>query len=220
MKGDLLPRRRRGSGRIRSSFGYDGYNDQRFANNHQSGSDYRICNTDTIIAAREPVSSSAVPRRRRHLIQWNPMSLDDRWHELPHALAVLQRQLAGVERGHRQPRFALRPQPRRRQFEQPRRPRARPGRRAWAWSSIRWAISSGRLPASVAQIRRRRSRTPSRTSAPWRQLQTPINSPICGPDINTRLPTVSLTPTAEAIQQVFNWFNANGGTALSADRSP
>jgi hypothetical protein len=30
-------------------FGYDGYNDQRFANNHQSGSDYRIVGTTAVV---------------------------------------------------------------------------------------------------------------------------------------------------------------------------
>src|SRR4029079_10943522 len=38
-----------GAGSHNVTFGVDSFNDQRFANNHQSGSDYRIYNTGTII---------------------------------------------------------------------------------------------------------------------------------------------------------------------------
>jgi outer membrane receptor for ferrienterochelin and colicin len=51
-------------------FGYDGFNDRRFANNHQSGSDYRLLGTSAIIngATLTPVFLSGST-----IIQWNPI---------------------------------------------------------------------------------------------------------------------------------------------------
>ena len=40
---------RSGAGSHNLVFGYDGFNDRRFANNHQSGSDYRILGTSAIV---------------------------------------------------------------------------------------------------------------------------------------------------------------------------
>src|SRR5262245_66557712 len=56
------------------AFGYDGFNDRRFANNHQSGSDYRILGTSAIVDAANvtPVflgSGSTI-------IQWNPILVE------------------------------------------------------------------------------------------------------------------------------------------------
>ena len=82
-------------------FGYDTFNDKRFANNHQSGSDYRILGTTTIIRGRARRHLPAVPR---HGIDDHPVQPDpDRaaGHELPDALAVLQRQLAREQPAHR-----------------------------------------------------------------------------------------------------------------------
>ncbi len=72
-------------------FGYDTFNDQRFANNHQSGSDYRILGTSSIIRGADiyPALAAGIdddsvePDRRRQP-----------GHELPHQCDLLQRQLA------------------------------------------------------------------------------------------------------------------------------
>jgi outer membrane receptor for ferrienterochelin and colicin len=62
-----------GAGSHNLSFGYDGFNDRRFANNHQSGSDYRILGTSAIIEG-----SSVTPvflGNGTTIIQWNPIVL-------------------------------------------------------------------------------------------------------------------------------------------------
>jgi outer membrane receptor for ferrienterochelin and colicin len=51
-------------------FGYDGFNDRRFANNHQSGSDYRILGTSAII---DGASLTPVFLPGSTIIQWNPI---------------------------------------------------------------------------------------------------------------------------------------------------
>ena len=61
----------RGSGSHSMTFGYDLFNDQRFANNHQSGSDYRILGTSAIIQG-----TNIFPQflgDGSTIIQWNPI---------------------------------------------------------------------------------------------------------------------------------------------------
>ena len=67
--------RRSGAGSHNMTFGYDSFNDMRFANNHQSGSDYRIYNTGTIMRG---TGDSAVVYPvflgdGSTFIQWNPI---------------------------------------------------------------------------------------------------------------------------------------------------
>src|SRR5207253_422753 len=62
----------KGLGSHQMIFGYDGYNDRRFVNNHQSGSDYRITNTSVILQG-----TTLTPQFIGDgvtLIQWNPIS--------------------------------------------------------------------------------------------------------------------------------------------------
>lgn len=57
--------------------GYDNFNDKRFANNHQSGSDYRILGTSAIITG-SGASQSIFPQflgDGTTIIQWNPIPL-------------------------------------------------------------------------------------------------------------------------------------------------
>ena len=61
----------RASGSHTMHFGYDTFNDQRFANNHQSGSDYRILGTTTIIRGTE-IYPRWLPGSTT--IQWNPIA--------------------------------------------------------------------------------------------------------------------------------------------------
>ena len=89
----LVPRPNFGSHNF--VFGYDNFDDIRQANNHQSGSDYRIL---------ERGGDPQRQRRRRErslpiflgdgttTIQWNPITQGERGHQLPDALRVPQRQ--------------------------------------------------------------------------------------------------------------------------------
>ena len=63
-----------GNGSHSMTFGYDNFNDKRFANNHQSGSDYRIIGTSTIIQG-----TTIFPQflgDGSTTIQWNPIPLN------------------------------------------------------------------------------------------------------------------------------------------------
>ena len=64
----------RGTGSHSMTFGYDNFNDQRQANNHQSGSDYRILGTSTILQG-----TNVFPQflgNGSTIIQWNPILID------------------------------------------------------------------------------------------------------------------------------------------------
>jgi hypothetical protein len=61
----------RGGGSHNAVFGYDGFNDRRFVNNHQSGSDYRIY-TSTPIVTGETVTPVFLSGPAT-VIQWNPI---------------------------------------------------------------------------------------------------------------------------------------------------
>ena len=66
----------RGAGSHSFSFGYDNFNDKRLANNHQSGSDFRILGTSSTI-----VGTSIFPiflGDGSTIIQWNPIRSDSR----------------------------------------------------------------------------------------------------------------------------------------------
>ena len=64
----------RGAGSHSMTFGYDNFDDKRQANNHQSGSDYRILGTSTIIRG-----TNVFPQflgNGSTIIQWNPILVD------------------------------------------------------------------------------------------------------------------------------------------------
>jgi len=60
------------------TFGYDLFNDKRYANNHQSGSDYRILGTSSIIqgSGDATVIFPQFLGNGTTIIQWNPILLD------------------------------------------------------------------------------------------------------------------------------------------------
>jgi outer membrane receptor protein involved in Fe transport len=67
-----------GTGSHSMTFGYDNFNDQRFANNHQSGSDYRILGTSAIFSGTGE-STVIYPQflgDGSTIIQWNPIPLN------------------------------------------------------------------------------------------------------------------------------------------------
>src|SRR5262245_51532670 len=61
----------RGTGSHSMTFGYDLFNDKRFANNHQSGSDYRILGTSAIIQGTDIFPQFLDDGTT--IIQWNPI---------------------------------------------------------------------------------------------------------------------------------------------------
>ncbi len=108
--------RRRGAGSHNLTFGYDNFNDIRMRQQPPVGQ--RLPHPQR---RRDP------PRHRRRrersiplflgdgttIIQWNPISDRQRGLELPHPLRVLQRHLARQRSPDREPRRALRQEPRR-----------------------------------------------------------------------------------------------------------
>lgn len=84
-------------------FGVDSYNDHRFANNHQSGSDYRILGTTTIQQGADVIP---VFQPNSTIIQWNPITLSGQGTSA-YELVVRQRSVARQLAIHVQPRTAL-----------------------------------------------------------------------------------------------------------------
>ncbi len=89
--------RRRDSGSHNFVFGYDTFDDIRTANNHQSGSDYRILSAGAILTGagrRRERHLPDLPRRRDHDDSVEPDSRGERRVELPDAFPVPQRHVA------------------------------------------------------------------------------------------------------------------------------
>jgi hypothetical protein len=63
------------SGAHNMVFGYDMFDDQRFVNNHQSGSDYRVYLTKTVIGANGTIYP-VLNNDNTTTIQWNPILVD------------------------------------------------------------------------------------------------------------------------------------------------
>jgi hypothetical protein len=65
----------KGHGSHNMAFGYDNFSDLRFANNHQSGSDYRIINTPEVVRGTDlfPQFLPAVGTTPRTQIRWQPI---------------------------------------------------------------------------------------------------------------------------------------------------
>jgi len=189
-------------------FGYDGYNDRRLANNHQSGSDYRITGT-TVIQQGTTITPQFIADGGT-LIQWNPVSpttdgtnfrthsvfYNDNWR-------VSNRMTANLglryDRNHAvdssnnlvstqaawSPRLGLVVDP---------------------FGNQKWSVT-GDIAKYVDGIA-----NPVANAAAVGGNPNTYQYAYLGPDIN-KDPNGTLTPTADAIQQVFNWFNANGGTS-------
>ena len=94
------------------AFGFDSFNDKRFANAHQSGSDYRILGTTSII--RSDVNCTTSPGcifpqflPGSTILQYNPIQRPQRGYQLPHDRVVRERSGALDVEPHLQPRAAL-----------------------------------------------------------------------------------------------------------------
>ena len=130
-----------GSGSHTMLFGYDTFNDKRFANNHQSGSDYRILGTTSIIRGSRHLPALAAG------LDHHSMESDrgrEPGHQLQDQRALLQRQLALDRSRDGQPGPALGQEPGQGQRRRARWPTTARSARASASSGIRRARACGR----------------------------------------------------------------------------
>jgi outer membrane receptor protein involved in Fe transport len=197
------------------NFGYDLFNDKRFANNHQSGSDFRIFGTTSILNADGTVSPSFLGDGTT-VIQWNPIPVgsqgtnfrthslfvNDNWRVNGHLTANL-----GVryDRNHGADSFG-------RLVAQDSAFSPRLGVVYDPVGDAKWAIT-----ASFAKYVAGISNSIADSSSPAGNPQT-FQFAYRGPDINPN--GIVNTSTPDAISQVFAWYNANGGSNLPTIGAP
>jgi outer membrane receptor for ferrienterochelin and colicin len=209
----FLSRKGRGSHNI--VFGYDNFGDLRFANNHQSGSDYRIINAPEIVRGTDlfPQFISGTTQ-----IRWQPIFvsslgttfrtnsafLNDNWQVSPRLTASLglrwdknsgaDSQGATVAKDTAfSPRFGIVWDP--------------TGKSEWAVTGSLAKYVDGILN-SIAD-----STSPAGNADSY-------TFRYAGPSINGDANAPSLVPTATALQQLFGWYNANGAANLPLVGTP
>ena len=186
-------------------FGYDRYNDKRLADNHQSGSDYRILGTSTIV--RGDTIYPVFLNNNSTTIQWDPITLASQGSAIrTHALFVndtwrLNR--LSINLGLR--------------FDKNKGDDAAGNpisdssalshRLGLVWDPRgdgKWTISAstGRYVSAINSAIAETSPAGNSSTYTWFYQ---------GPSINADPNAALITPDA-AITQVFNWFNANGGS--------
>jgi hypothetical protein len=196
-------------------FGYDHYNDQRQADNHQSGSDYRIRGTSTILGSGETIYPVFL-NNNSTIIQWDPITLASQGSNIrTHALFVNDswRLNEGISVN-----LGLR------------------------WDKNQGEDAIGSLVSNSSKLSHRlgivwdpRGDGKWAISASTGRYVSAINSAIAetspagnsstytwfyqGPSINANANGPLVTPDV-AIRQVFDWFNANGGANRPFASSP
>jgi outer membrane receptor for ferrienterochelin and colicin len=201
------------SGSHSLNFGYDLFNDMRLANNHQSGSDYRILNAPAIVEGTTVIASF---RSGTSQIQWNPIFIDsngtdfrthslfvnDNWRLSDQLTANLgvrwdrndgtnsNGQLVAKESAF-SPRLGVIWDP------------TAEGNWAVTGSVARYVAG---LLNSIAD-----NTSPAGNSDEYRFVYR-------GPDINTD--PASRVSNGAAVQQVMDWFQANGGATLPVTGAP
>jgi outer membrane receptor for ferrienterochelin and colicin len=191
-------------------FGYDTFNDIRTAKNHQSGSDYRILGTTSII--RDGVIYPSWTPGTSTTIQWNPITnnslgtdfrthsvfVNDQWRlsdRLSFNVGIRYDKNDGKDSGDAKviDDAAFSP------------------RLSATWDptgSGRWTLNAsyGRYVAGIANSV---ADSASAGGAPA-QYRFRYDGPGINTDINA--PTAALVPTDVALRTLFDWFFANGGT--------
>ena len=200
----------RGTGSHTVHFGYDTFNDKRFANNHQSGSDYRILGTTTIIRGTD-IYPRWLPGSTT--IQYNPITLgsegtnfrtnalfvNDNWRWTDRVTVNLGlrwdknqgKDSAGntvADDSAFSPRVGVVWDP--------------TGQGLWAITGSFAKYVSG-LNNSIADS--------SSAGGNPATIQYTYQGPAINPDANA----ATLVTSDVALQQLFAWFNANGGTGMT-----
>ncbi len=195
------------------TFGYDLFNDKRLADNHQSGSDYRIVNAPAIV---EDTNVIATFRTGISQIQWNPIFVEsdgtnfrthsvfvnDNWRisdRLTANLGLRWDRNDGkngngelvADQSAFSPRLGIVWDPR--------------GDNRWVVTGSVAKYVAGLLN-SIADIS-----SPAGNADEYRFIYR-------GPDIN--VDPASRVSNHAAVQQVFDWFFANGGAELAVTGSP
>jgi outer membrane receptor for ferrienterochelin and colicin len=196
----------RGTGSHNLVFGYDTFNDIRIAENHQSGSDFRILGTTSIIR-NGVVYPSWTPST---VIQWNPIDaasqgtdfrthslfFNDQWRlsgRVTINLGVRWDKNSGKDSADQvvaddsafSPRLAV----------------------SWdPTGDARWTVNAG-YGKYVAGLANGIADAGSSGGVPATYQYAYL-----GPTINTDTNAATLIPTDEALATLWSWFNANGGT--------
>jgi Carboxypeptidase regulatory-like domain/TonB dependent receptor len=206
----------KGTGSHSMVFGYDVFNDKRFANNHQSGSDYRIIGTTSIVGADGSVTPVFLPDGST-VIQWNPIPVgsegtnfrthslfyNDNWRigsRLTANLGLRYDRNHGADSDGRvvasdagwSPRVGI------------------------IWDPTgeqNWSVT-GSFAKYVSAI----SNSIADSTSPAGNPQT-FQFVYRGPAINANAGG-PLTSTPNAVSSVFSWFNANGGSSLPLNGAP
>ncbi len=203
-----------GAGTHNIMLGYDGFNDRRFANNHQSGSDYRILGTTSIIDGGNvtPVFLGTGST----IIQWNPILvaseganfrvhsgfLSDSWRVAPRVTANI-----GVRYDRNNGKNSAGATVASDSAVSP--------RAGVIWDPTgdgRWAITG-----SVARYNAALSTSIANSTSAGGNSDT-YQYVYRGPSINGNSVVDVATPVA--IQRVFDWFFANGGPSLPLTGTP
>jgi outer membrane receptor for ferrienterochelin and colicin len=197
-------------------FGYDLYNDKRFANNHQSGSDYRIIGTTSIIRP-DAIYPQWLPDGTT-VIQWNPIPAGSQGTNFrTHSLFVNDnwrvntRLTANVGLRYDRNRGA---DSAGRLVAQDSAFSPRAGIVFDPTGDQKWSVT-----ASFAKYVAAISNSIADSSSPAGNPQT-FQFVYRGPAINPDANAATLVAPAAAIAQLFAWYNANGGASLPLNGAP
>jgi outer membrane receptor for ferrienterochelin and colicin len=208
----VLPTRSSGSHTL--LFGFDTFNDQRFANNHQSGSDYRILGTSSIVRG-----SDIFPRwlPGSTTIQYNPITegsqgtnfrtnaifFNDTWRWTDRVTLNLGLRWDKNDGKDSAGRVVAKDS-------------AFSPRVGVAWDPTGqglWSVT-GSFAKYVAGLNNSIADSSSAAGNPA-NLQYSYQGPAINPDVNA---ATLVTPDV-ALEQLFAWFNANGGTNMTPTAS-
>jgi outer membrane receptor protein involved in Fe transport len=194
-------------------FGYDLFNDKRFANNHQSGSDYRIFATTSYVSGQDVIPEFLGDGTT--IIQWNPIPegsqgtnfrthslfVNDNWRVGNHLTANVGIRWDKNDGADSAGRVVAKDN-------------AFSPRVGVVWDPTgeqKWSVT-----ASFAKYVAAISNSIADSSSPAGNPQT-FQFIYKGPNINASGPTV---PTAQAVAAVFAWYAANGGSNLPFNGAP
>jgi len=203
-----------GAGTHNLTFGYDDFNDRRFANNHQSGSDYRILGSSAIVDGANVIP--VFMGTGTTVIQWNPIVVSseganfrvhsgffsDSWRVTPRVTANLGLRYDKNDGSNSAGATVANDS-------------AFSPRLGVIWDptgEARWSVTG-----SVARYNAALSTSIANATSAGGNSDT-YQYVYRGPSINAN--GIAETPTPAAIRQVFDWFFANGGPNLPLTGTP